>query len=117
MSLHLTPTLLESTYELLRLTLPFSRWKLPPADDVEFHVTRHIDRHGDCTSEKDPNTRKRIRISSRRTYWTNTLIETMAHEMLHLHLNGQDGRLKHGPQFKRHALRICNYHGFDPKHF
>lgn len=112
MSLHITPEMMETVYEYLRLTPPFKGWKLPHADGVEFHVTRHQNIHGDFSSSK-----KRIRISTRKTFWTSTLIETMAHEMVHLHLDRIDSRILHGPKFQRIALHVCKHHGFDPKSF
>lgn len=114
MSLQLTPAMLVTAYEFFRTTKPYKRWKLPHSDVVEFHITRHVDRHGDCSDVKGG---PRIRISSRTTFWTDKFLKTMAHEMIHLHLHRIDGRLKHGPEFKRCALEVCTYHGFDPKQF
>jgi len=107
MALHITPDLLERTYELLRHTRPFRRWKLPEADDVEFHVTRHRDRFGDCT-DGDPYT---IRISSTKHDTLATVLETMAHEMCHMR------DITHGKVFTRLAKQVCRHHGFDPKTF
>src|SRR5690349_18038866 len=41
MSLRLTPDIIEGAYEFLRMTPPFRGWRLPPADEVEFVVSRH----------------------------------------------------------------------------
>jgi uncharacterized protein YbaP (TraB family) len=107
MGLHLTPAILEASYELLRVSLPFRRWGLPHADDVEFHVTRHKDRDGDCT-DGDTYT---IRISAERHSTLARVLETMAHEMCHMR------DITHGSLFQRLAKQVCKHHGFDPKTF
>lgn len=113
--LHLTPEMLRASYEYLRATPPFRRWGLPPADEIEFHVTRHKDKAGECESSggQEPV----IRISSQLIGWTQSLMETMAHEMIHLHLDRRGERASHGASFKRTAAQVCRRHGFDPKLF
>ncbi len=97
--LRLTPEVLETSYEFLRSTSPFRRWKLPHADAVE--VTQII-----FISE----------VTVGHTY---TLMRTMAHEMIHLYLaiSGQEDSGEHGAEFRRLARLVCNDHGFDPKEF
>lgn len=111
MGLHLTPAMLEQAYSYLLTTPPFNKWKLPAVDDVEFHVTWHGDMYGDCSIPA------RIRISACRSSMTHKLVETMAHEMIHLHLMRTDARAHHGARFKRCAAMVCRKHGFDPKTF
>jgi predicted SprT family Zn-dependent metalloprotease len=114
--IHLTPSMLEASYELLRTTPPFKRWKLPEADDVEFHVTKHRDRQADCTSYVDM--RVVIRISTTFHGRVAALLETMAHEMCHIHQRRlSPGEREHGAAFKRLAAQVCRHHGFDPKTF
>jgi hypothetical protein len=116
MSLRLTPEMLEAAYEILRMTLPFKRWKLPHADDVEFHVTRHRDRRGDCV---DAGHAHIVRISSIEIVSLNDLIETMAHEMVHIQQDRMSSNEKfpHGPLFKRLAKQVCRHHGFEEVDF
>lgn len=113
--LHLTPDILRAAYEYLRATPPFRRWKLPPADEVEFHVTRHLDRTGDC--ETAGGHEPVIRISAALIGWTGSLMTTMAHEMVHVHLDRNGVRAHHGADFRRCAAQVCRHHGFDPKMF
>ncbi len=113
--LPLTPALMEATYEYLRATPPFSRWRLPHADDIEFRVTRHRDRHGQCVTDGDRHIIVASEIKIRRTH---SLIELMAHEMVHVHCHRQgEMRAEHGAVFRRHAATVCRYHGFDPGTF
>ena len=109
----LTPHLLESTYDFLRSTKPFSGWGLPEADEVEFHITRHYDQMADCGISDDGN--HCIRVSERRVAHTLTLVVTMAHEMVHLYLDliGDRGA-DHGVEFRKKWKCVCSHHGFDP---
>lgn len=119
MSLRLTPRNLEAAYEYLRGTAPFNKWRLPEADEVEFHVRPLTEAMGDhlASWRGKPH---RIRICSNRCGKTMDLITTMAHEMTHLYQRQTDIKRwssGHGPKFKRLAARVCRAHGFDPKVF
>lgn len=112
MAVFITPELMEAAYELLRVSLPFRRWKLPHPDEIAFHVTRHGDRFADAFYE---NGRWTIRVSQRKHGQLPTLLMTMAHEMVHIkqrHLCGERER-DHGRQFQRLADQVCRVHGFD----
>lgn len=114
--LGVTPEMVEAAYELLRLSPPFRRWKLPAGDGIEFHVTRHGDRYGDCERPKDGKP-PIIRISSAKVLTMDRLVRTMAHEMVHLYLEGKDRRIRHGAIFWRHAKQVCRVLDFDEEEF
>lgn len=120
MSLHPTPELLESTYERLRLTPPFKRWKLPDADDLEFCVTMHTDRFGHFR-DKDPSEGKKwpdISVSAKHVNSLDLLDRTLAHEMCHIRLlQLGHSRDNHGPRFKKLAATVCRIHGYDLETF
>lgn len=112
--LHLTPDILRAQYELLRVTPPFRGWKMPQGDTVEFHVTNHQDRFGDCYWKDSKQ--QVIRISNRKVHTLFTLNRVMAHEMAHV--EGQRrGDIGHGKIWQRLADRICHYHSFDRGEF
>lgn len=122
MTLRLTPLNLIAAYDYLKTTAPFNKWKLPHADDLEFHVTDHADRYGHILDF--PDARKKyliIAVSVIKTNTTCALLETIAHEMCHLKQRRDRGyRARgqgHGPTFKRLAKDVCRSHGFDPKTF
>lgn len=115
MTLRLTPAILVAAYEYLRSTPPFRRWKLPDADDVEFHVLRTREMFADC--ETTVAGQHIIRVSTGKVGRTGTLIESMAHEMVHVYLDRRGVKAHHGAAFRRCAARICRVHGFDPKTF
>lgn len=112
--LHITPEMIERTYELLRVTPPYNRWKLPPGEEVEFGVMNCAFPGGDCLTE---NGKTRIRISTRRIGRLHNLVEYVAHEMVHMHIQRKGIRTEHGREFKAAAKVVCRHHGFDPKLF
>ena len=117
MALVLTPKILEAAYEFLRASPPFHRWKLPSGASIRFSVVRDPSLRGFYRRHNDG--RAEIAISARVTGHTDTLIETMAHEMIHLYQNihgaARDGQ--HNANWKRAAGRVCKIHGFDQKAF
>lgn len=118
MKLALTPAMLETAYEYMRSTPPFRGWKLPPAEEVEFHVTRHRDREGDhCAYRYRPE--HVIRVSAYYIHATNPLLMVMGHEMIHMQQEMR--RLAkpdtHNKDFCAKAARVCRIHGWDLRLF
>lgn len=123
--LHLTPAMLEAAYELLRVTPPFNKWKLPEADDVEFQVKIIPDGVAEYyyslrfRDEQDHI----IAVCARGNKTMFDLLESMAHEMVHMHQRGPVDRqvmrrsAVHGVKFKRLAAQVCRVHGFDEARF
>ena len=118
--MHITPEIVEQAYEFLRATPPFRGWKLPSSDDVEFHV-KHIksDRYADFYHAYDrgkPRGKWTMRVDPRGCTHTDTLLRTLAHEMVHLREATMGLRLdvKQGASFKRLSAQVCRTHGFDP---
>jgi len=111
-----TPEMCSAAYDLLDLTEPFCRWNLPSSDSIKFEITTKKDRHGDC-EVCGPDII--IRISPHYVGRMDSLIETMAHEMIHLHMYcaGIAEPDPHGKGFKKLASLVCKWHGFDPKLF
>ena len=114
MTLQLTPEALAAAYDYLRTTLPFRRWSLPPASEVEFCVTQHKGRFGDHTFF---NGRHTIRVSTRKVGRTASLMETVAHEAVHVYCAQRGIRSGHGAEFWKGAALVCRHHGFDEKTF
>ena len=115
MALHLTPAILRAAYDFLNHTLPFRRWNLPDGEDVKFHVVRDPALRG--WYKPGPH---RIAVSSNCIGRTFSLIEVMAHEMVHLaerHVGICREDVQHSTAFKKLADRVCKVHGFDPKLF
>lgn len=113
--MHLTPDILEATYDWLRALPPFRRWKLPPGEEVEFHVIDTDKQMGDALTR---GSYCRIRASSSKIGHLDTLVKLVAHEMCHLRADRQgEEEEEHGPLWRRAADQVCRLHGFDPKEF
>lgn len=109
----LTPDRLAASYDFLRA---FSHFKsLPPAEEVEFHVFRHPGKFGDFTFTG----KGVIRVSDKTNGSIDTLMRTMAHEMVHFSLfaKSERGWELHGNAFKRKARSVCKTFGWDEKAF
>jgi hypothetical protein len=102
-----------AAYELLRTQRPFIGWKLPEPDDVEFVVIRTRNVYADCDGEV-------IRVSASRHGQLNTLLATVAHEMIHLHqmrTKLETPNTEHNKDWHKRATRVCRMHGWDRKTF
>lgn len=128
MALNLTPEILEKVYELLRVTAPFKRWKLPHADEVEFRVKDLGQNMAWYHYEDDiqkmlvkPTHRIELCVMDHREL--KLTVESMAHEMVHmrqrLHEDVKTGKRSapHGKVFKRLAAQVCRAHRLDPAKF
>lgn len=115
--IYITPEQMELAYELLRASPPFKRWRLPSPDTIEFHaVPMRGQDQADCHWNGN---RHVIRIASNRHHSLPPLIVTMAHEMVHLHLDISypRDRAHHGRRFNQHADIVCRHHVFDRGQF
>lgn len=114
--IHLTPELLEHLYDTIRLTRPFRGWKLPPGEDVVFHVNNPEVPQGLYWYENDHHN---IRMSAHKHHTLHSATMTMAHEMIHVRekMLGVRQDSCHGATFKRMASQVCRDHGFDRGQF
>jgi hypothetical protein len=110
----LHPSHLEAVYDCLRRFPPFRRWKLPPAEEVHFAVTRAKDTMGSYRLRRNGH---HITASSSKVGHFDTLVRLVAHEMIHLaqEVAGVSSPYQHNSDFKRRAALVAKYHGFDPK--
>ena len=101
-----------AVYELLIQLPPIKSWNLPPSKDIIFSVRHLPDFYGEY--EPDPH---KITISSAKHAHLDTVIRTMAHEMIHLHLFIRKDPLwdKHSKTFLDAAAKVSTTLGFDPK--
>lgn len=106
--------MLVAAYNLLKVTPPFRRWKLPLADEVEFHV-RKFEHCADCVWGGENYI---IRVSEKRHGRLALLVETLAHEMCHIKQHFDAPRERdHGRRWRQLADQVCRQHGFDRKTF
>lgn len=117
MTIHITTEMVETAYELLRLSPPFKRWRLPHPDEIAFHVTAIKGRaQADHTHD---GTRHIIRINPTRHHTLTSMVATLAHEMVHMreYEMGLRADVLHGATFQRMADQVCRYHSFDRGQF
>ena len=110
----LTAEVLAAAYEYLWHTEPFSLWNLPSSDEVKFLVVKTTKLFGYHLFDGKKHT---IAISSKRCVRTLSLMETMAHEMIHLYQHNTKPKMarpgKHNKAFHQLGDHVCKIHGFD----
>lgn len=122
MTLPLTVENLAAAYEYLRTTPPFNRWNLPEGDEIKFRISRITNEFGSYFWDREKKIHI-ISISSASVGFSTTLLTTMAHEMIHLHLQitgmeSKNGTANtHNAAFRKYASETCRVHGFDPRAF
>jgi len=123
--MHLTPDMLSAGYDFLRHTKPFDGWNLPEPEDMRFDVLKGASRFGDCCERKGQFI---IRVSEALHQRYTGVLATLAHEMIHLHMDNlacasKYRRLRtdnstHGPGFRALAIEVCDaFPEFDPVTF
>jgi len=108
--MNLKPHDIQIAYEYLAACPPFRKWSLPLSSNLIFKVTRSEMAMGEY--DVDPHT---IKVSSKSNDNWQQLIETVAHEMVHLECEGRDHykHHEHDKNFKRLAARVCKEFGWD----
>jgi hypothetical protein len=121
-ALHITPELCALAYELLRATKPFKGWNLPPAAAVEFTTNKSMDTRGYYIyhAHRKKKSVHEISVSLNCIGNLKSLVEVMAHEMIHLEERVSctltPGAM-HNAAFMRKAKGVCKHHSFDFKLF
>lgn len=112
--MHLTGQILQATYDLLRTLPPFHHWRLPHSSSLIFRVNRSTMTLG--TFDVDPPI---ISLSSVMNKTMQDVLETMAHEMTHLHLerNGKGGHEDHNEGFTNARDEVCLAWGWNKDKF
>lgn len=117
--MQITQEILRAAYNYLLETPPFNEWNLPDAEDVEFVVVKTDELHGLCAKPEKDRKFFTMGLSENKHKHTTSVMITMAHEMVHMHLSKikYRGWRNHGDAFKKVAKEVCEYHGFDPGQF
>lgn len=115
LSLPVTPGRIAAGYDYLRTWPAFARCGLPPSAEVAFHVIRSKRVYGQY-SQADAHA---IYVSGATNGLSDTILRTIAHEMVHqvLRLQGDSKFWQHGRAFKSLARRVCASAGWDAKAF
>lgn len=115
-----TPKRLKSVYVLLRAHPPFDRWGLPEVADIKFEILSDED-IGEYSL--DHNDRHCIAVNADKHLSLHQVVETVAHEMVHLRqeligrLPAEGGEKAHNAEFRKLARVVCRTLGFDVQRF
>lgn len=112
-------TQLRAVYAMLREFPPFNRWGLPPADQVKFELIEPPDL---AEFSEDDDGRLTIAINPLKHVWLYQIIESVAHEAVHMRQHMLD-RLPvsdtkhHNKEFDKMAWQVCKELGMNPQTF
>ena len=114
MIIPLNTEMLAHAYDYLSATPPYKRWNLPASDEVRFGIIRSRKKCAHCFW--DGTTHVIELFSSKNVGSHDMILSTMAHEMVHMHMD-MTGIMKtdnpHDAAFQKFADRVCKIHQFD----
>jgi SprT-like family len=105
---------LRMAYIYLEGCRPFRNWRLPCTSEIVFKVNKSEMIQGEY--ECDPHT---IHASTHHNHTWLDVLETVAHEMVHL-VCEQHNEIKHhehDKKFKKRAEQVCKWFGWDVSTF
>jgi len=116
MPLDITPAQVAAVYDCLREFPPFSKWRLPPSDEIEMHIGVQQDAYAHYHRQ---GSQHGIEVSMLLVTDWDTLVETVAHEMVHLHQAraGTETRAEHNREWHRLAAIVCRRFGWAKDQF
>jgi hypothetical protein len=107
---------IKGLYETFLQAPPFCNLNMPPIEQVFFYIIDEKDRLG--AAHKSRKDEYQLQISKKTMTHLHNVIETVLHEMVHLHYlyRGYSDH-KHDPKFKRLANKVCDIYHLDRKTF
>lgn len=108
-----TSSSLRSIYIMLRNLAPFKNWSMPDEKNMIFVASNDTDAMGTYIYDEELE-RHVMTISKQKNGHLDTVIKTMAHEMIHLRRWKTSGWDKHDDVFRKYATQVANELGFDP---
>lgn len=110
MILPITAEMVEHIYSYLSCCPPFDEFSMPHVEDVKFKILKSRKVFAQYRFEGGKHY---IDVSSKLVGSHMMLLSSVAHEMLHMHLNEVGACDEHGPNFQAFADVVCEVHGFD----
>ena len=113
--MRLNSEVVKNLYASLYCCYPFTKWKMPLPEEIDFVVTSDPETMGTYMYDEGEKHEHTITISAARCGFMETVIKTVAHEMIHMSRSGTitDAWLKHDATFRRRAHQIGKELGFD----
>jgi hypothetical protein len=112
----ITPKIIEHIYSMLYCCEPFASWDLPLPEEIKFVVDSDFDAMGTYLYDDGEKHAHTITISDARCGHLDTVIRTMAHEMIHASRwdTSTQAWTKHDKTFRNRAKAVATELGFDP---
>jgi len=112
----LTPEAVRNMYAFLYCCYPFTKWKLPLPEEIDFQIVHDKDALGTYMYDTGEDYEHTITISSARCGHAYTALTTLAHEVVHMSFHRQKGDkwAQHGKEFRRRCKMVADEMGFDP---
>ena len=111
----LTPEVARNLYATLCCCYPFTKWKMPLPEEIDFLIIADNDSMGTYTYDTGDEYEHIVTISSSRCGHFYTVLTTLAHEAVHMSFYKQKGDkwLHHGKEFRRRCKMVADELGFD----
>ena len=111
----LTPEVIRHAYASLSTLYPFTKWKMPLPEEVEFLIMPDTETMGTYQLDTGGDYEHTITISSARCGHYYTMLTTLSHEMVHMSFHRQKGDkwLHHSKQFRTRCKMVAFEMGFD----
>jgi len=112
----LTPEILRNLYATLYCCYPFTKWKMPLPEEIDFQVTYDKDALGTYMHDTGEDYAHTITVSAARCGHLYTTLTTLAHEAVHMsfHRLKGDKWAHHGKAFRTRCKMVAHELGFDP---
>jgi hypothetical protein len=112
----LTPEVVKNLYASIYCCYPFTKWKMPLPEEIDFVVTSDPETMGTYLYDTGDDYEHTITISSARCGHYYTLLITLCHEAIHCSFHRQKGDkwMSHGKAFRTRCKMVGHELGLDP---
>lgn len=112
----LTSHIVRNLYATLYCCYPFTKWKMPLPEEIQFQVIEDQDLLGEYTYDIGGDHEHTITISSGCCGHLYTALTVLAHECVHMSFHKQKGDkwCQHGKAFRVRCKMVAHELGFDP---
>ena len=113
--MRLNSEVVKNLYASLYCCYPFTKWKMPLPEEIDFVVTADPETMGTYLYDTGEDYEHTVTISSGRCGHYYTMLTTLAHEMVHMSFHRQKGEkwMQHGKPFRARCLMVANELGLD----
>ena len=113
--MQLTPNIIKGIYTMLLQCRPFNGWTLlPHPDSVKFVVESSIEEVGFYIYDEGEEIEHVLGISRDGCGHLDTVVKTIAHEMIHMKRHKTSKWTDHDAIFRKYAHQVSAELGFDP---